>query len=89
MRVFLIGANGQVGKHIVQLLKDSDRHTLKAMVRTEEQAKALKQSGVDAVVANLEGSVDDIGEAMNGSDAVIFSAGSGVARAQIKHYLLT
>ncbi|MFP3919441.1 SDR family oxidoreductase [Lysinibacillus telephonicus] len=77
MRVFLIGANGQVGKHIVQLLKDSDRHTLKAMVRTEEQAKALKQSGVDAVVANLEGSVDDIGEAMNGSDAVIFSAGSG------------
>lgn len=77
MKVFLIGANGQVGKYIVQLLKDSDSHTLKAMVRNEEQAEALKQSGVDAVVANLEGSVDDIAEAMNGSDAVIFSAGSG------------
>ncbi len=75
--MFLIGANGQIGKHLVKLLQDSQKHTLKAMVRSEEQAAALKESGVDAVVANLEGSVDELAAAMNGCDAVIFSAGSG------------
>ncbi|MBU8792248.1 SDR family oxidoreductase [Oceanobacillus caeni] len=77
MKVFLIGSNGQIGKHIVKLLQDSNQHTLKAMVRSEEQANALRKSGVDAIVANLEGSVEELAEAMQGSDAVIFSAGSG------------
>jgi uncharacterized protein YbjT (DUF2867 family) len=77
MKVFLIGANGQVGKHIVKLLQDSDRHELTTMVRSEEQAEQLKQSGVNVVVANLEDNVEQLAQAMKGSDAVIFSAGSG------------
>ena len=77
MKVFLIGSNGQVGKYIVSLLQKSEKHTLKAMVRSEEQAEELRKSGVDAVVANLEDSVEKIAEAMRGCDAVIFSAGSG------------
>lgn len=77
MNVFLIGANGQVGRHIVQLLSESSEHNVRAMVRNEEQAIHLKQSGVDAVVASLEGSVAELAAAMNGSDAVIFTAGSG------------
>lgn len=77
MNVFLIGGNGQVGKYIVKLLQESEKHELTAMVRSEEQAKQLKASGVNAVVADLEGSVDELAEAMKGSDAVIFSAGSG------------
>lgn len=77
MNVFLIGANGQVGKHIVKFLQESEQHELTAMVRSKEQAESLNQIGVNAVVANLEGSVDEISEAMKGSDAVIFSAGSG------------
>lgn len=77
MKVLLIGANGQVGKHIVRLLQESDEHSLKAMVRKQEQAEALSESGVEAVIANLEGSVDEIANAIAGSDAVIFTAGSG------------
>ena len=77
MKVFLIGANGQVGKHIVKLLQSSDKHELTAMVRSEEQAEQLKLSGVNAVVANLEDSVEQLAQAMKGSEAVIFSAGSG------------
>ncbi|WP_096274503.1 SDR family oxidoreductase [Paucisalibacillus globulus] len=77
MNVFLIGANGQVGKHIVKFLQESEQYELTAMVRSKEQAESLNQIGVNAVVANLEGSVDKISEAMKGSDAVIFSAGSG------------
>ncbi|SES11011.1 SDR family oxidoreductase [Psychrobacillus sp. OK032] len=77
MKVLLIGANGHVGKHIVRLLQESDKHSLKAMVREEKQAEVLSQSGVESVIANLEGSVDEIAGAIAGSDAVIFSAGSG------------
>ena len=77
MKVFLIGANGQVGKHIVKLLQSSDKHELTAMVRSEEQAEQLKQSGVNVALANLEDSVEQLAQAMKGSDAVIFSAGSG------------
>src|SRR3954447_9116777 len=77
MKVFLIGANGQVGKHIVKLLKGSNKHELTAMVRSEEQAEQLKQSGVNAVVANLEDNVKQLAQVIKGSEAVIFSAGSG------------
>lgn len=76
MNVFLIGANGQIGKHIVNLMKNSN-HSLKAMVRKENQAQALQESGVEAAVADLEDSVEELAEAIKGSDAVIFSAGSG------------
>lgn len=77
MKVFLIGANGQVGQHIIPLLQNSNEHTLRAMVRNEEQYENLKQLGIDAVIANLEGSVDELAKAMEGCDAVIFTAGSG------------
>ena len=77
MKVLLIGANGQIGKQVVNLLQESDEHTVRAMVRDDTQAAALQSKGVEAVVANLEGSVDEIATAIEGCDAVIFSAGSG------------
>jgi len=77
MKVFLIGANGQIGRLIVDLLKNSEEHTLTVMVRNEEQAKALRDAGVEAVVGDLEGLVDQLAHVIEGSDAVIFSAGSG------------
>ncbi|MBC5638111.1 SDR family oxidoreductase [Ornithinibacillus sp. BX22] len=77
MKVFLIGSNGQVGKHIVKFLQESNKHELTAMVRSEEQAEQLKASGVKAAIANLEESVEELAEVMRGSEAVIFSAGSG------------
>lgn len=77
MKILLIGANGQIGKHVVHLLQESKEHTVRAMVRDEAQVAALQKKGVEAVVANLEGSVDEIANAMQGCDAVIFTAGSG------------
>ena len=77
MKVFVIGANGQIGKQVVSLLQKGNEHTVRAMVRDEKQAVTLKETGVEAVVANLEGSVDEIAEAIQGCDAVIFTAGSG------------
>ncbi len=76
MKVFVVGANGQIGRHLVHLLKESNEHTVRAMVRKEEQAKDFENLGVEAKLANLEG-VEEIAEAAKGCDAVVFTAGSG------------
>lgn len=77
MKVFVVGANGQIGKQLVDLLKASDEHTVRAMVRTEEQVKAFGEIGVETKLADLEGSIEDIAEAAKGCDAIVFTAGSG------------
>jgi len=77
MKVFVVGATGQIGKHLINLLQNSEQHTVRAMVRKKEQAEELKSQGIDVAVASLEGSVEDIAEAANGCDAIVFTAGSG------------
>ncbi|UNL82892.1 SDR family oxidoreductase [Priestia koreensis] len=77
MKVLVVGANGQIGQHLVHLLKDSSAHTVRALVRKEEQANILEKSGIEAVVASLEGTVEEIAEAAKGCDAIVFTAGSG------------
>src|SRR5699024_2953275 len=73
----VVGANGQIGKQVVELLKESKEHTPRALVRKTDQADAFQQAGVEAVVADLEGSVDDIAKEAEGGDAIVFTAGSG------------
>ena len=77
MKVFVVGANGQIGKHLVDLLKESEEHTVRAMVRTEEQVEAFRKIGVETKLADLEGSIEDIANAAKGCDAMVFTAGSG------------
>ncbi len=77
MKVFVIGAHGQIGQKLVHLLQQSDRYTVRAMVRRETQAETFRQAGVEAVVADLEGRVEEIASAANGCDAIVFTAGSG------------
>lgn len=77
MKVFVVGANGQIGRHLINLLKDSDDHTPIAMVRKQEQIETFEKLGVETRLADLEGSVDEIVEAAKGCDAIVFTAGSG------------
>ncbi|MBU9722567.1 MULTISPECIES: SDR family oxidoreductase [Bacillaceae] len=77
MKILVIGANGQIGKHLINLLQESTDHTGVAMVRKEEQAETFRQKGVETVLADLEGTVDEIAAAMKGIDGIVFSAGSG------------
>lgn len=77
MKVFVVGANGQVGKHLVHLLNESNEHSVRAMVRKEEQVTFFKKMGVETVIADLEGSVDELAEAAKGCEAIVFCAGSG------------
>lgn len=77
MKVFLIGANGQIGQRLVSLFQDNPDHSIRAMVRKEEQKASLEAAGAEAVLANLEGSPEEIAAAAKGCDAIIFTAGSG------------
>lgn len=73
MKVLVIGANGQVGKHIVQKLMDKN-HEPVAMIRDTDQISNFEKIGAKTVIADLE---KDFSHAFYGVEAVIFAAGSG------------
>ncbi|WP_088006314.1 SDR family oxidoreductase [Indiicoccus explosivorum] len=77
MKVLVIGANGKIGRQFVRMLAEDGRHTPKALIRKKEQKEKFDKLGVESVVASLEGSVEDLASAMEGMDAVVFTAGSG------------
>lgn len=77
MKVLVVGANGQIGKHLVSFIQKSDDLQAKAMIRKEEQTSYFKELGADTAIVDLEGEIDDIAEAAKDVDAVVFTAGSG------------
>ncbi|EHS54981.1 SDR family oxidoreductase [Paenibacillus sp. Aloe-11] len=77
MNVLVIGANGKVGRHLVRLLGQNESHRVKAFIRNPDQTEALERLGAETVIADLEGTVSEIAAAVKGSDAIVFTAGSG------------
>lgn len=77
MNVLIIGANGQIGRHVVKKLQDSREHNPIAMVRKEEQKAEFEAKGVKTALVDLEGDIDDIASAAEDADAIVFTAGSG------------
>ncbi|WP_223701745.1 SDR family oxidoreductase [Sutcliffiella deserti] len=77
MKILVVGANGQVGKHLVSLIQDSGKHKAKAMIRKEEQASYFETIGAETAIVDLEGEIEDIAKAAEGVDAIVFTAGSG------------
>ncbi|ECF8727509.1 NAD-dependent epimerase/dehydratase family protein, partial [Salmonella enterica] len=75
MNVLVIGANGQIGKFLVQQLAQEGKHQVTAMIRKPEQANTLKQLSAKVVIGDLEGSVEDLAEAMKDHNAIVFTAG--------------
>lgn len=77
MKVLIIGAHGKIGRIVVEKMKTSTQFYPTALIRKKEQEAFFNAMGVHARVASLEGSVDAIANAMKGSDAIVFTAGSG------------
>ncbi|WP_445002387.1 SDR family oxidoreductase [Exiguobacterium alkaliphilum] len=77
MNVFVIGANGQIGKQLVERLQEEGKHEVTAMVRKDEQLEDFKSKGYQAVLGDLEGEVANLADAIDGADVVVFAAGSG------------
>ncbi len=73
MKVLVIGANGKIGRRLLPLLAEGG-HDVRAMVRDETQRPDMVERGAEPVVGDLEG---DFAHALDGCDAVVFTAGSG------------
>ncbi len=77
MNVLVVGANGQIGKHLVTFIQENSNLHAKAMIRKEEQAAFFEDLGAETALVDLEGSIDTIAKAAKGVDAIVFTAGSG------------
>ncbi len=73
MKVLVIGANGQVGTHLITKLAERG-HEPVGMIRDTDQVKAIEDAGGKTVLGDLE---KDFSQALYGCEAVIFAAGSG------------
>ncbi|WP_163971096.1 SDR family oxidoreductase [Oceanobacillus halotolerans] len=77
MKVLVVGANGQIGKHLVSFIQDSDSLKAKAMIRKAEQATYFKDLGAETALVDLEDDIEPIAKAAEDVDAIVFTAGSG------------
>ncbi|WP_407894499.1 SDR family oxidoreductase [Lacticaseibacillus sp. N501-2] len=75
MKIFVIGAHGQVGQHVVDTLLENDYQVVAGYRDPKTQAPAAT-SEMQAVKCDLTGRISDLAAAMRGCDAVIFAAGS-------------
>ncbi|RDZ38961.1 NAD(P)-dependent oxidoreductase [Haloferax sp. Atlit-47N] len=73
MQVAVIGANGGIGRELLPRLADAG-HDPVGVVRDESQFEAVRDRGGEPRLGDLEG---DFESALDGADAVVFTAGSG------------
>lgn len=77
MRVTIAGGHGQIAQHLERQLTRAG-HQVVGIVRNPDHVADLEANGAEAVVLDLEqASVDQVAEAIAGSDAVVFAAGGG------------
>ena len=77
MSILVIGANGGVGKHLIKQLQDKGK-TFTAGVRKEEQRDALKDSGVESLLIDVDQDIiEKLTDKVSGFEQVVFSVGSG------------
>lgn len=73
MTVAVIGANGGIGRRLLPRLKEAG-HEVLGIVRSEDQFAAIRGCGAEPRLGDLEG---EFAPALDGADAVVFTAGSG------------
>lgn len=73
-KILIVGASGNTGKRVIEILNNSQSFEPVAMIRKEEQKEIFDDMDVKWVLADLEEKVD---HALKGIDKVIFAAGSG------------
>jgi nucleoside-diphosphate-sugar epimerase len=72
MKVLVAGAHGRLGSRVVALLL-ARGYKVRALVRTDGQAAALREVGAEAVVADLR---RDVEWTADGCEASVFAAGA-------------
>lgn len=81
--VFIVGAAGKVGRHLVKQLANK-QHRVLALHRRAEQAAELDALGATPVTGDLTATdVGTLAGQMRGSDVVVFTAGAGGAGVEV------
>lgn len=76
-RIAIVGANGQVARHLVSLLHAAG-HTPVGLVRNPAYRAGLEARGAEVRLLDIEASdADAFAAAFSGCDAVVFAAGGG------------
>ena len=73
MTVAVIGANGGIGRRLLPRLDDAGHDPI-GIVRSEDQFEGVQERGGEPRLGDLEG---EFVTALEGSDAVVFTAGAG------------
>lgn len=77
MLITILGAHGQIARHLTPLLVAHGR-TVRGVIRNPDQGDDLRADGAEPVVCDLEAAdPEQIDEALTGSEAVVFAAGAG------------
>ncbi|PWN05893.1 SDR family oxidoreductase [Rhodohalobacter mucosus] len=77
MEIAIAGAHGQVAMHVHPILSKRG-HRVRGIIRDPKQADDLKKAGAEPVIADLEeDGADQLSEAIDTADAVVFAAGAG------------
>ena len=75
MNVVILGGHGKIALRLEKLLAERG-DSPRGIIRKTEQAGDLEEIGAEPIVLDIE-NVDDISDALAGSDAVVFAAGAG------------
>ncbi|KQQ00657.1 MULTISPECIES: SDR family oxidoreductase [unclassified Rathayibacter] len=76
-RVAVIGAHGKIGQRILHLLYDAGHESV-GVVRNPDHAEDIIRLGSEPLVHDLESSsAADLAAALEGVDALVFTAGAG------------
>src|SRR4051794_39526219 len=77
MRVAIAGGHGKIAMRLTRLLKEQGDEVL-SLIRNPDHAADVSAAGAEPVVCDLEAaSEDEVGEAVDDADAVVFAAGAG------------
>ncbi|MFJ8231777.1 SDR family oxidoreductase [Streptomyces sp. NPDC094448] len=77
MRIVIAGGHGQIALRLERLLS-AGGHEVVGVIRSPEQAAALRDAGAEPVVLDLESAgVDEVAAVLRGADAAVFAAGAG------------
>lgn len=75
MKITIVGAHGSIAQLLHPKLIEKG-HSVRGLIRKEEQVETLKKMGVEPVIVDIE-HAEDISKAVGDADAVVFAAGAG------------
>jgi uncharacterized protein YbjT (DUF2867 family) len=77
VRVAIAGGHGQIALRLAKVLSQRGDEVV-ALIRNPDHADEVRRTGAEPRVVDLEhSSEDDVAQAIDGSDAVVFAAGAG------------